>query len=176
MKNDKIEESHLQFFLFFLSIGFVFIWEVSQTMMFSLSFRGDFLKNFREDWRKSVCHFLFSKFHQECFWFLYFFSNKSFISLSPCENFLLNFLPVNFEKVFEIVVFLRFFLLTYQLYFGTNLCLFSCLSINILFILKNWWFCEWGDNVTSLKKLFTIEVEEKIILRISYMVNMNERL
>ena len=81
---------------------------------FFVFFRS-FFKNFSRRLKKKVyVNFFFHNFNKNSFGFVSFLKKKIYISNSLWEFFLEN-LPVEFEKIFAIVVFLRFFLLTYQL-------------------------------------------------------------
>ena len=72
-------------------------------------FFGYFPKIFREDWRKSSMSTSFYKVSSRMLLVLYFFSNKRFISLIPCESFFLKIYRSNLRKSLRLLFFFDFF-------------------------------------------------------------------
>ena len=68
-----------------------------------------FFENFSRNWRKSSMSTSFYKVSSRMLLVLYFFSNKRFISLIPCESFFLKYYRSNLRKFLRLLFFFEFF-------------------------------------------------------------------
>ena len=68
-----------------------------------------FFENFSRNWRKSSMSTSFYKISSRMLLVLYFFSNKRFISLIPCESFFLKIYRSNLRKSLRLLFFFDFF-------------------------------------------------------------------
>ena len=112
-------------------------------------FFGYFPKIFREDWRKRCMSTSFFKVSSRMLLVLYFFSNRRFVSLSPYESFFWKIYRSNWRKSLRIMFFFDSFCQLINFSLALIYVYFLAFSIMFLFILRKWWFCEWGENVTS---------------------------
>ena len=111
-----------------------------------------FFENFSRNWRKSSMSTSFYKVSSRMLLVLYFFSNRRFKSLIPCESFFCFFLKIyrsNLRKSLRLLFFFDSFCLLINSSLALIYVYFHAFSINFLLILRKGWFCEWGENVTS---------------------------
>ena len=92
--------------------------------MFSSSVFGDLKAAFLEVWRKRSKSTSSLKKFEKLLFVLYFYSNKFFKKLIPCEKGFWKQLTVNSRKFPEILCFFETFYSIYHQYFEIDVCLF----------------------------------------------------